>query len=166
VTFRWSALVADPSTKYVRSMARILRTQLPDGVFHVTALGVDHTAVFRDGLDRSRFLSLLSDCVTRFEWDVYAYCLMTTHYHVVLETTVEALARGMHRLNGVHALEFNRRHKRWGHLFGDRYASWVVDSDEYLTAAIEYVLFNPVRAGLCARPEEWPWSGLHPRFGD
>jgi len=145
-------------------MARILRTQLPDGVFHVTTRGVDHVAIFRDGLDRRRFLSLLGECVERFRWEVYAFCLMTTHYHLVLGTTVEAMALGMHRLNGIHALQFNRRHKRWGHLFGDRYASWVVDSDEYVTAAVEYVLNNPVRAGLCARPEEWPWSGLNPRF--
>jgi len=146
-------------------MARTLRTELSDGVFHVTTLGVDHTAIFRDGLDRGRFLSLLAGCVERFGWDVYAYCLMTTHYHLVLGTTVEAMARGMHRLNGIHALLFNRRHKRCGHLFGDRYSSRVVDSDEYLTAAVDYVLLNPVRAGLCARPEEWPWSGLNPRFG-
>src|SRR5919197_1308026 len=111
-------------------MARILRT------------------VLRDGVDRRRFLSLLWDCVERFGWDVYAYCLMTTHYHLVLETTVEAMAGGMHLLNGAHALAFNRRHKRRGHLWGDRYASWVVDSDDYLAAVLDYILFNPVRAGL------------------
>src|SRR6266487_953473 len=106
-------------------MARQLRSELPDGVFHVTTRGVDRCAIYRD----------------------------------VVETTVEQLWRGLHRLNGVHALRFNKRHRRTGHLFGDRYASWVIGGDDYLAAACEYVVNNPVRAGLCALPEEWRWSG-------
>jgi len=90
------------------------------------------------------FLQLLADSVSRFEWIVHAFCLMTTHYHVIVETTVPQLARGLHRLNGVHALRFNKRHRRTGHLFGDRYASWVIGGEEYLAAACEYVLANPV----------------------
>src|SRR4051795_11364832 len=111
-------------------MPRRLRSVLPNGTFHVTALGVDHAPIFGDGLDRRSFLSLLSDSVERFGWDVYAYCLMTTHYHLVIATTVEDLSRGMHRLNGTHALRFNRRHKRCGHLFGDRFWAEAVDTDE------------------------------------
>ena len=101
-------------------MARRLRHALPDGVFHVTTRGVDRCAIYRDDADRLSFLRLLADCVNRFHWTVHAFCLMTTHYHLIVQTTVPQLWRGMQRLNGVHALRFNKRHRRTGHLFGDR----------------------------------------------
>jgi hypothetical protein len=69
----------------------------------------------------------------------------------------------MRRLNGIYAQGFNRRHRRSGHLFGDRYASWVVESEEHLRAACEYVLENPVRARLCSNREDWPWSASRAR---
>ena len=83
---------------------------------------------------------------------------MTNHYHLVVETELEHLSAGMQRLNGVYAQAFNRRNKRWGHLFGERFASWVVEDENHLARTIEYVLHNPVRAGLVDRPEDWPWS--------
>ena len=147
-------------------MARQLRCELPDGVFHVTTLGVDETGIYRDDVDRVAFLRLLKLCVERFEWLVHVFCLMTTHYHLIVETTTEELSRGLHLLNGAHALRFNKRHGRKGHLFGDRFASWVIEGDEYFEAACRYVLENPVRAGLCERPSEWPWSGSRYGFED
>jgi putative transposase len=83
---------------------------------------------------------------------------MNTHYHVVVETTCLALSTGMKRLNGRYAQGFNERHERSGHLFGDRFWSGVVESEEYLEAACVYVIWNAVRAELCEAPEDWPWS--------
>lgn len=140
-------------------MARRPRTDLPDGVYHVTARGVDSAAIYRDDDDRRFFLRLLAGAVVRFHWRVHAFCLMGTHYHLITETTRARLSAGLHRLNGVYAQRFNRRHGRTGHLFGDRFASWLVEGDEHLRAASRYVLLNPVRAGLCTRADEWPWSG-------
>jgi putative transposase len=141
-------------------MARGLRTDLPDGFFHVTARGVDGTSVFRDARDRRGFLELLADAVGRHRWTCHAFCLMTTHYHLIVETGQEDLSTGMHRLNGVHAQRFNRRHGRRGHLFGDRFAAWVIETEEHLQAAASYVLENPVRAGICESPADWPWSAI------
>ncbi len=143
---------------YVEFVPRGLRTCLPDGVFHVTTRGVNSCAIYRDDSDRWAFLGLLAECVDRNDWAVHVYCLMTTHYHLVLETSQGQLSTGMHRLNGVHAIRFNRRHKRHGHLFGDRFASWVIEDEDYFAATCRYVLLNPVRAGLCTRAEDWPWS--------
>ena len=84
---------------------------------------------------------------------------MGTHYHLVIECTLPDLCDGLHRLNGVYAQRFNRRYGRRGHLFGDRYAGWLVRDDEHLTETIVYVLENPVRAGLCHHASDWPWSG-------
>lgn len=144
-------------------MPRVLRTQLPDGLFHVAARAVERTPAFFDDVDRIGFLRLLGECVRRFEWDMYAYCLMTTHYHLVLRAAREALSEGMRRLNGLHARRVNLRFDRRGHLFGARYSSWLVESEEYADAVCRYVLLNPVRAGLCERPEDWRWSGS--RYG-
>jgi putative transposase len=140
-------------------MPRILRTTLPDGYFHVTARGVEQRAIYLDREDCRSFLDLFASTVRRHRWGVYAFCLMGNHYHVVIEAPRAELSGGVQRLNGVYAQRFNRRHGRWGHLFGDRFASWVIETDEHLHDACRYVLENPVRAGLCERPEDWPWSG-------
>jgi len=136
---------------------------LPNGVFHVTTRGVDRGCIYRDAEDRRTFLDLLGFVVRRWRWYVHAVCLMGNHYHLVAETTRDRLSLGMHRLNGVYAIRFNRRHARTGHLFGDRFSAYVIDSDEYLAAACGYVVNNPVRAGLCEHARDWPWSAS--RYG-
>jgi putative transposase len=100
---------------------------------------------------------------SRHAWICHAYCLMTTHYHLILEATRSALSNGLCELNGMYARLFNQRHGRFGHLFADRYSTRVIGSQEYLYEACSYVLLNPVRAGLCDRIEDWPWS--HSRIG-
>jgi putative transposase len=147
---------------YGGDMARIRRRQLSDGVFHVTARGVAREPIFRDDTDRILFLRLLAESTRHDAWRCHAFCLMGTHYHLVVETTVARLSGGLHRLNGVYAQLFNRRHARRGHLFGDRFHAWVVADDEHLTATCRYVLDNPVRAGLCPRADDWPWSAVGP----
>jgi putative transposase len=142
-------------------VARRSRGSLPDfGVFHVTARGVGDSLIYTDDTDRRRFLSLLGRAAKRFHWTCHAYCLMNTHYHLVVEARREALSRGMARLNGRYAQEYNDRHGRHGHLFGGRFVSYLVDSEEHFDSALRYVLDNPVRAGLCLTPEAWQWSGL------
>jgi REP element-mobilizing transposase RayT len=141
-------------------MARLPRHLLPPaGVYHVTSRGVARSAISRDDDDRRYFLVLLAREVRREGWDCHVFCLMPNHYHLIVATTVESLSRGLHRLNGDLATAFNERHTRWGHLFGDRFAAFVIRDEEHLRNACEYVLNNPVRAGLCERAEEWPWSG-------
>ena len=105
-------------------MARGLRTLLPDGLFHVTTRAVHNESAFRDDADRVRFLRLLAIAVRRHGWRVHGYCLMGTHYHLIVDATQLQLSNGMHYLNGVYAQAYNRRHDRSGHLFADRFASW------------------------------------------
>jgi putative transposase len=84
---------------------------------------------------------------------------MTTHYHLVVETELWRLSDGMHRLNGTYALAFNRRHRRSGHLFGERFAAWIPRDDDHLRATCAYVLQNPIRAGLAARTSRLALGG-------
>jgi putative transposase len=134
------------------------RRELPDGVFHVTTRGVNSEDIVLDDEDRWGFVRLLHATVRRYRWRLYAWCLMTNHYHLLVGSSREALSSGLKRLNGFHAQAFNKRHGRRGHLFGDRFSAFVVEGDEYFEAASRYILLNPVRAEMCATARDWPWS--------
>jgi putative transposase len=139
-------------------MPRFPRYLLPDGVFHATARGAGQIAIFRDDDDRRTFLGLLAWVCHDFRWTCQAFCLMTNHYHLVIEALREDMSNGFRRLNGLYAQGFNARHGRWGHLFGERFWCRPLEEEDELERTCIYVLENPVRAGLCAQPRDWPWS--------
>jgi REP-associated tyrosine transposase len=146
-------------------MPRLPRCQLPErAVFHVTTRGVNREAISRDDDDRRLFLVLLARVTIRTDWDCHAFCLMPNHHHLILETHQDLLTAGLRSLNGRYAQAFNGRHGRSGHLFGDRFAAFVIRDDEHLRRATDCVLQNPVRAGLCRRAADWPWSGARRRL--
>jgi REP element-mobilizing transposase RayT len=144
-------------------MARVLRTSLPDGYFHVYARGNPELPPFPAAQDRTALLALLFKGEDRFEVKVDAACVMTTHYHAVVEATQGALSRAMQWLNSRYARAFNRRYGRFGHVFAERFQTRVVESEDRVFETCAYVLLNPVKAGLCARVEDWPWS--YSRYG-
>jgi putative transposase len=139
-------------------MPRRPRRSLPDGIFHVTSRGVARAPIFRDSLDYVALRAQVREVIRKFEWNLYAYCLMPNHYHLIVDTEREHLSAGMHRLNFLYAQRFNRRHDRVGHLFQNRFAAYVIESDEHLLNSMFYVARNPVRAGLCDTPADWPWA--------
>jgi REP element-mobilizing transposase RayT len=127
----------------------------------MTARGVDDQPIFRSDLDRYHLLTLLRKTTERVGWQVLCWCLMTTHYHLLVVVSEEGLvSRGMQTVNSVYAREFNSRHRRRGALFGERFTDTLVESDPQCARTIAYVLENPVRAGIVKRIEDWPWSGL------
>jgi REP element-mobilizing transposase RayT len=139
-------------------MSRPLRICIPGGIYHLISRGNARGAIVRDDTDRIAFLSTLARVVDRFGWLCHSYCLMDNHYHLVVETPLPNLPSGMRQLNGLYAQRFNERHNRCGHVFQARYRSLLVEKDSYLLALCRYVALNPVRAGICERPEEWAWS--------
>jgi putative transposase len=139
-------------------MARRPRRELPDGTYHTTARGTGRIAIVHDPVDCEAFIKLLALVVRRWRWRVAEWCLMPNHYHLVVATPVALLSAGMHALNGRHARRFNERHLRAGHLFQERFEARLIETEEHFESACEYVLDNPVRAGLCRRREEWPWG--------
>ena len=141
------------------------RYLLPDGFHHVTARGNRSAPIFSDASDRSEFLALLEECLGRSTSRCHAYCLMTTHYHLLLEGTVASLSLALHRLNGLYAQRFNRRHALKGHLFEDRFYATAIESDGHLLEVCRYLALNPVRAGLCATPAAWRWSSYAATVG-
>lgn len=139
-------------------MPRRPRTSLEGTVFHVVGRGVASQLIFTDDLDRRRFVWQLNEVSERFGWRVVAWCLMGTHFHLVVECELELLSLAVHRLNCLYAMYFNRRHQRRGHLFENRFSAWAVWDEVHLERTVGYVLENPVRAGLCSQASEWGWS--------
>src|SRR5882724_10300411 len=146
-------------------MARPLRLEFPGAVYHVTSRSNGRAAIYLDDEDREAFLNVLGEVCRRTHWVCYAYCLMTNHYHLVIETLDPHLSRGMRQLNGVYTQRCNRLHGRVGHVFQGRYKAILVDRGPYLLELIRYVVLNPVRAGMVTSPEQWRWSSYRATEG-
>ncbi len=148
-------------------MARPLRVEFPDAVYHVTSRGNGRQAIFLDDEDRLRFLAVLGRAARLRGWVVHAYCLMGNHYHLLVETPRGDLSGGMRGLNGEYTQLFNRRHRRCGHVFQGRYKAVLVEKQRHLLELCRYVVLNPVRTrGMrVRRPEEWRWSSYRATAG-
>ncbi len=144
-------------------MPRPLRIEYEGAFYHVLSRGDRREDIFCDHRDRARFLELLGRCSARMGWEVHAYCLMSNHFHLVVETPRANLSAGMKWLLGTYTMGFNRRHRLGGHLFGGRYKALLLDEGDpsYLRDAGDYVHLNPARAGLVGPEdplEHYPWS--------
>jgi REP element-mobilizing transposase RayT len=113
--------------------------------------------------DREAFVALLGELVERTGWEVFSWVLMGNHYHLVFETPEPNLVSGMKWLQNTWTKRFNARHRLWGHVFGGRYKSVLVEENDHLACLVDYVHLNPVRAGLILRDmelQDYPWSSL------
>lgn len=146
-------------------MARPLRLEFPGALYHVTSRGNRQGPIYQDDRDRREFLILLSDVCERNNWCIHAYCLMTNHYHLVIETPEANLSKGMRQLNGIYTQRYNRRHHCVGHVFQGRYKAILVQKRRYLLELARYVVLNPVRANLVANAGQWVWSSFRPTSG-
>ncbi len=133
-----------------KRVARKLRIEYPGAIYHVLSRGDRREPIFRDDRDRTRFVETLAEACRKTAWQVHAYCLMSNHFHLVIETPQGNLVAGMKWFLGTFTSRFNRRHKLFGHLFSGRYKALIVDGsgDGYLRTVGEYVHLNPVRAKL------------------
>jgi REP element-mobilizing transposase RayT len=139
-------------------MTRPLRIEYPGALYHVTARGNRRSTIYFDDADRFIWLDILGRTCERFNLSVHAYCQMTDHYHLLIETADGNLIQGMRQLNGLFAQQVNRRHGLVGHLFQGRYKALLVQRESYLLEVSRYVVLNPVRAKMCTSPDHWNWS--------
>jgi REP element-mobilizing transposase RayT len=146
-------------------MARPLRIELSGGLYHITSRGDRREDIYFSDADRETWLTLLAQVCERFNWLCHAYCLMTNHYHLVIETPEGNLAKGMRQLNGVYTQWLNRTHARIGHVFQGRYKAILVEKDSYLLELARYVVLNPVRAGMVNNVGDWQWSSYPAMIG-
>lgn len=141
-------------------MSRPLRIEYNNAVYHITARGNEKKDIFLDERDFEKFLYYLDIVYERYNIIVYSFVLMNNHYHILLETPYANLSRMMRDLNGHYTIYFNKRHKRYGHLFQGRFKSILVDKDNYLLELSRYIHLNPVRACIITKPEDYDYSSM------
>jgi REP element-mobilizing transposase RayT len=146
-------------------MARPLRFEHKNAVYHVTARGNERQKIFREDGDKARFLQLLSRVVEEQGLIIHAYVLMDNHYHLMAETPNANLAESLRQLNGVYTQWFNHKYHRAGHLFQGRYKAILVGKETHLVALCIYLALNPVRAKMVKHPKDYPWSSYRATAG-
>lgn|SRR5436305_1199791 len=146
-------------------MARPARIDYEGAVQHVAVNGNNREAMFRDDRDRRDCLRLLGESAVRYRWQVWSYCLMDTHWHLLLRTPYITLTPGMRRLNSCYARRYNLRHERSGHSIRHRFMSVPVEDEAHLKELSRYLPLNPVRGGLVRDPEAWAWSSYRAELG-
>lgn len=146
-------------------MARPLRIAFPGAFYHVTSRGNEQKDVFKNQRDREKFLEYLASATERYGAVIHAYCLLSNHYHLLLETPAGNLSQIMRHINGAYTTYFNVKRKRFGHLFQGRFKAILIEADEYATGLSRYIHLNPVRAGMAERPEDYRWSSYRSYIG-
>ena len=135
------------------------------GFHHVVTRGNNRQRIFLNNTDRREFIRILTHVANRHGWNIYAYCLMRNHYHLVLNVDDRGLSRGMCELNSAYALAFNNSHERINHVFGKRYWSEYLAADRRLLTVVRYVVQNPRRAGRAGSLESYAWSSYAATIG-
>jgi len=149
-------------------MPRHSRIDIPGLLHHVIVRGIEKRTIFLDDQDREGFLSRFSHLLSETETDCYAWALLDTHFHLLLQPHTVKLSSFMRRLLTGYAVVFNLRHQRAGHLFQNRYKSIVCDGDSYLLELVRYIHLNPLRAGIVGSLESldhYPWCGHRELLG-
>jgi putative transposase len=146
-------------------MSRPLRLEFPGALWHITSRGNQRQAIYHHDRDRRVFLDFLGQTIADAGWLLYAFVLMTNHYHLLLETPQPTLSAGMRDLNGRYAQWFNATRDRVGHLFQARFKGILVERETHLLQLIRYIVLNPVRAGMVRSAEEYPWSSYRATAG-
>lgn len=147
-------------------MARPIRLEFPEAVYHVTTRGSDGGDIFADDQDRQRFLEVLGEVVARTGWIVHAYVLMNNHYHLLLETPNSNLSRGMRQLNGVYTQRYNSQHGSGGRVFQGRFKAILVERESYLLELSRHVVLNPLRLKAAKNIKNYRWSSYRATAGE
>jgi REP element-mobilizing transposase RayT len=142
-------------------MARPYRLQGEGYLYHITSRGDDRKRICISKYDYEKFLEYLLKAKEKYNFYLYAYCLMPNHYHLLIETTQPNLSRIMQYLNTAYTVYYNKKRNRSGHLFQGRYKSIIVEGDSYFLELTRYIHLNPVRAGISKTPEGYKWSSFN-----
>lgn len=142
-------------------MPRHARRRSESGIYHVMLRGINRQVIFLDDEDCEKYLQCLGVCKELSQFALLAYCLMGNHVHLLIQEGKEPLELVFKRLGCRYVYWYNWKYKRTGHLFQDRFKSEPIDDDPQFLAVLRYIYQNPVKAGICERPEDYPWSSYH-----
>lgn len=147
------------------NMPRCARRVSESGYYHVMLRGNGRQVIFEDDVDRRAFLEALSEAMSSHGIAIVAWCLMSNHVHLLLADADGRLSEAVHALTTRYAGHFNRRFDHVGSVFDGRFKSVPIEDDSQLLAAVRYIHDNPVKAGMCAAPDDYPWSSYHEYVG-
>jgi REP element-mobilizing transposase RayT len=139
-------------------MPRTARKKSETGIYHVLLRGINRQTIFEDDEDAVKFLQTLEKYKQENEYEIYAYCLMGNHIHILIKENQEELGNSMRRIGASYVYWYNWKYERTGHLFQDRYKSEVVENDRYLLTVLRYIHQNPLKAGIVNDINEYKWS--------
>lgn len=146
-------------------MPRTARLTYPGGFYHIFNRSLNNIPLFPDTEYYERLLEKLSSLTMEGDWIIYAYCLMPNHYHLLVEEKSIPIAKLIGRLITSYSVYFNKRNKRHGPLFEDRFKSKLVQKDNYFLEVSRYIHLNPVKSGLVDNPEDYEYSSLREYIG-
>lgn len=140
-------------------MPRFPRNYLDTSFFHVMSQGINRNFIFEDPIDIKFYIKNMYEIKDKYNIKIIAYCIMNNHTHLLIETElIENLSQYMHCLNTRYGLYYNKKYKRVGYVFRDRYKAEGIYSEEQLYSCIKYIYDNPVKAGICRKPEDYEFS--------
>jgi len=142
-------------------MPRKARDKSESGIYHIMLRGINKQSIFEDDEDREKFLQILTECKEICKFQLFAYCIMGNHIHLLIKVEKEPLEQIFKRIGARYVYWYNWKYRRCGHLFQDRYKSEPIEDDSYFLIVLRYILQNPVKVGLCQTLEEYKWSSYN-----
>lgn len=144
-------------------MPRIPRMYLNTEYFHVITQGINKSYIFDSSTDIKYYIKSMYDIKEKYNIEIIAYCIMNNHAHILIKSAViKNLSKYMHNLNTRYGCYYNKKYKRVGYVFRDRYKAEGIYTEGHLYSCIKYIYANPVKAGLCNKPEEYLYSNYKP----
>lgn len=138
-------------------MPRAARRKSSTNIYHIMIRGINQQNIFADEEDYEKFIDTLEKYNKKIEFEIYAYCLLDNHVHLLMKEGNEPLSNTMKRIGASYVYWYNWQYNRKGHLFQDRYKSEVVENDAYFLTVLRYIHQNPVKAGLTNKIESYKW---------
>ena len=142
-------------------MPRSTRELSSTGVYHIMMRGNEKRNIFIDDKDRERFLKIINSKNINGEYEIFGYCLMNNHIHLIIKESTMGISKIIKRINISYAQYFNKKYNRIGHVFQDRFKSEAIEDDNYLLCAIRYIHNNPVKAKIVSHPSKYKWSSYN-----
>ncbi|MEN1762301.1 transposase, partial [Anoxynatronum sibiricum] len=135
------------------------------GIYHVMLRGINGQIIFEDREDSIKLLETIKYYREESGYEIYGYCLMNNHIHLLIKEGCEELGTVFRRIGARYVYWYNRKYGRRGHLFQDRYKSEVVENDGYLLTVLRYIHQNPLKACIVKNIEQYPWSSYQEYIG-
>jgi REP element-mobilizing transposase RayT len=141
-------------------MARKIRIE-DAGFHHILNRGVERRVIFNTAKDKEKFLDIVCEVSEHYDFTIHGYVLMSNHYHLLLENSRENLSAGMRQINSSYAQYYNKKYKRTGHLWQDRFKSWYLFDENYLFTLFRYLELNPIEAKISKKVGEYRYTLMH-----